>query len=68
MGLITIQTAGSFQSQTKTFRADHHGHAEAVAQAIGRTLRWHCPANFLLLVGNRIQDPLKLRRSSRKPA
>ena len=34
MGLITIQTSGSFQSQTKTFRADHHGHAEAVAQAI----------------------------------
>ena len=31
MGLITIQTAGSFQSQTKTFRADHHGHAEAQA-------------------------------------
>ena len=27
MGIITIQTAGSFQSQTKTFRADHHGHA-----------------------------------------
>ena len=27
MGLITIQTAGSFQSPTKTFRADHHGHA-----------------------------------------
>ena len=34
MGLITIQTSGSFQSPTKTFRADHHGHAEAVAQAI----------------------------------
>ena len=30
---ITIQTSGSFQSPTKTFRADHHGHAEAVAQA-----------------------------------
>ena len=26
-GLITIQTSGSFQSQAKTFRADHHGHA-----------------------------------------
>ena len=34
MGIITIQTSGSFQSQTKTFRADRHGHADAVAQAI----------------------------------
>ena len=39
MGIITIQTSGSFQSQTKTFRADHHGHADAVAQAIGVDIR-----------------------------
>ena len=33
-GIITIQTSGSFQSPTKTCRANHHGHADAVAQAI----------------------------------
>ena len=34
MGMITITTAGSFGSKTKTFSALTNGHADAVAQAI----------------------------------
>ena len=34
MGIITITTDGSFKRTQKTFQAIHHGHADAVAQAI----------------------------------
>lgn len=34
MGMITIQTAGSFGVKKKEFLAMNNGHADAVAQAI----------------------------------
>ncbi len=34
MGMLTIQARGSFKSETKTFSAQQHGHAHAVADAI----------------------------------
>jgi hypothetical protein len=34
MGMIKIETVGSFPNQTKTFSAMQHGHADAVAKAI----------------------------------
>ena len=34
MGLIKVETAGSFGSETRIFRAMEHGHVDAVAQAI----------------------------------
>lgn len=36
MGMIKIETAGSFARQFRTFSAMEHGHARAVADAI----RW----------------------------
>lgn len=36
MGMISIETAGSFPRHTKRFSAMQHGHARAVADAI----RW----------------------------
>ena len=34
MGVLTITTSGSFKSASRIFQAMHHGHADAVAQAI----------------------------------
>ena len=34
MGIITINTAGSFGESNKVFSAQTHGHSDAVAQAI----------------------------------
>lgn len=34
MGMIDITTGGSFPRRSKSFQAIHHGHADAVAQAI----------------------------------
>ena len=34
MGLLNIQTSGSFKSNNKTFSAMKNGHAQAVAEAI----------------------------------
>ena len=59
MGLITIQTSGSFQSPTKTFRADHHGHADAVS-ASGTALRSAVPIGGpqgLMPARDRARDP-----------
>ena len=34
MGIIIIETSGSFGRDRRVFEAIHHGHADAVAQAI----------------------------------
>lgn len=34
MGVLRIETSGSFPTRSKTFSAMEHGHAHAVAQAI----------------------------------
>lgn len=34
MGVLRIDTGGSFPPRTKVFEANDHGHAHAVAQAI----------------------------------
>jgi hypothetical protein len=34
MGVLNIQTGGSFPSRNRTFGAMEHGHAHAVAEAI----------------------------------
>ena len=34
MGMLTIETRGSFKRESKTFSAMEHGHAQAVAEAI----------------------------------
>lgn len=44
MGMIRIDTLGSFKASSKTFGAQSHGHAQAVAEAIEYLSREVLPA------------------------